>query len=635
MKSRYLAALLLVAVGAAGVLVYQQVAPGGPGGMGPGGGAPGGFGGFRGGRPGGGRPRFGPQPLLVEAGRVARADVEERLALVGNLVGATTVEVAPKVDGRLREIPVRLGDPVTEGQVVGRVEDDELQQQLSQREASYEVARATVRQREADLALARTTRERSRTLFARELVARQELDDAEARHQAAQAQLDLARAQFDEAGARLAELRINLENTVLLSPVDGFISRRYLDPGAYVTSNTAVVSVVDISLVRLVANIVERDLRMVGEGVTAHIEVDAFPDESFTGRVARVAPVLDPATRTAEIEIEIPNPDFRLKPGMYARVGLAVGNKSSALVVPREAVVVRTSARGVFVLDRAEGGRSARFAALVTGLEDDRYVEVVEGVAEGDRVVTTGAAGLQHGDPVRLPGDAQPGVAARAGRGAPAGASAGGGSPAGGGLPAGGGAPAAGGAPGAGGARAGGSGPVPGRAPADGPGSAAGRTPAGGPGPAAGRAPAGGPGPAAGLPVGGSLGGAPPGGRRSAGERAGARPSAAGFAPASGGPVSRGPASGGPAATAAPADTAAPAAAAAPGAARAPVGAAAGAAAAAATPAGGALPAGTRPRAAAGAEPTVPDGAIVGAALVEALRSGAGRPDPNPPPNRD
>lgn len=529
MRSRYLAAVLLVALGAAGVLVYQRVMPAGPAGrMGPGAGRPGGIpgGGFRLGG------RFAPQPLLVEAAPVERADIEERLELVGNLVGAATVEVAPKVDGRLREIPVRLGDPVAQGQVVGRVEDDELQQQLSQREASYEVARATVRQREADLALARTTRDRSASLFARELVARQELDDAEARHQAAQAQLDLARAQFDEAGARLAELRINLENTVLLSPVDGFIGRRYLDPGAYVTSNTAVVSVVDVRLVRLLANIVERDLRMVGEGVPAHIEVDAFPDESFTGRVARVAPVLDPATRTAEIEIEIPNPDFRLKPGMYARVGLSVGRKSGALVVPREALIVRTSARGVFVVDEAGDARNARFAALVTGLEDDRYVEVVEGVAEGERVVTTGAAGLQHGDPVRLPGDRPPGAAARAGAGRPAAASA-----------------------------------------------------AGSP-------------PSAGPPGGGLRGGAPSGAALPGEARAGAPAAPAGFGPPGSPRGSGGPAA--PAAGAAPRD---------------------------------ARPPGGRLLAAGAAEAAAPEGALVGAALVDALRSGSDRQSPRRDPN--
>ncbi len=393
---RYLAAFLLVAVGAAGVLVYQRVMPAGETGPGrPVGGPPGGF------RPGGGR-GFGAQPMRVNSAGVTRADIAEQLQIVGNLTGAASVEVAPKINGRLRRIDFRLGDPVRRGQEVARVEDDELRQQVSQAEASYEVARATVRQREADLVLAQTTRDRSQSLFSRALVSRQELDDAEARYQAANAQLDLARAQFDAAGARLEELRINLENTVMVSPVDGFIGRRYLDPGAYVTSNTAVASVVDISLVRLVANLVERDLRLVDEGVRARIEVDAFPAESFEGRVARIAPILDPATRTAEIEIEVPNPDFRLKPGMYARVSLVVGNKSQALLVPREAVVIRTSARGVFRVDTAGGSPTAQFVSLVTGLEDERHVEVIEGLAEGDRVVTTGAAGLQHGDPILL-----------------------------------------------------------------------------------------------------------------------------------------------------------------------------------------------------------------------------------------
>ena len=429
---RQLAAFLLVAVGAASVLVYQRVMPAGEAGPGrPGGGPPGGF------RPGGGRGAFGAQPMRVNSAGVARSDIAEQLQIVGNLTGAATVEVAPKINGRLRQVDMRLGDPVTRGQEVARVEDDELRQQVSQAEASFEVARATVRQREADLLLAETTRDRSQSLFSRALVSRQELDDAEARYQAANAQLDLARAQFDEAGARLEELRINLDNTVMVSPVDGFIGRRYLDPGAYVTSNTAVVSVVDISLVRLVANLVERDLRLVEEGVRARIEVDAFPSESFEGRVARIAPVLDPATRTAEIEIEVPNPDFRLKPGMYARVRLVVGNKSQALVVPRAAVVVRTSARGVFRVDSSGGAPTAQFVSLVTGLEDELHVEVVEGLSEGDRVVTTGAAGLQHGDPILLadadgPGGRPgrgglPGPGGPRGRGGPPGANSDGG----------------------------------------------------------------------------------------------------------------------------------------------------------------------------------------------------------------
>ncbi len=393
--ARSLLGFALVAAGAAAVLLYQQLVP-----------APSADEPRSGGPPG--RGAFLAQPLLVDTATVTRADVAEELQIVGNLVGATSVEVAPKLSGRLARIGVRLGDRVRRGREIARIEDDELQQQVSQAQASFEVARATVRQRQADLSLAETTRERAQSLFERELVSGQEIDDAEAVHQAAIAQLDLARAQFDQANAYLQELQINLANTVIVSPVDGFIGRRYLDPGAYVTSSTAVVSVVDVSLVRLIANLVERDLRLVSAGVQARIEVDAFPDELFTGHVARIAPVLDPATRTAEIEIEVPNPDYRLKPGMYARVGLGVGTRSGAVVVPREAVVARTNVRGVFLVDATAERPTVQFVSLVVGLEDETYVEVVEGVSEGDVVVTTGAAGLRHGDPVVLVGQESP-----------------------------------------------------------------------------------------------------------------------------------------------------------------------------------------------------------------------------------
>ncbi len=228
MMARTLLTLFLMAAGAAGVLVYQRLVPATLSSQSPGGGAP------------GGRGSFQPQPLLVETTTVSRADIVEELQIVGNLVGNATIEVAPKVNGRLTSLDLRLGDHVTRGQEVARVEDDELRQQVSQAEAAYEVARATIKQREADLLRAKTSRDRLQSLFDRELLSRQELDDGVAQFQAASAQIDLAHAQFDQAGAFLEELRINLANTVMFSPVDGFVGRRYLDPGAYVSQTTAV-----------------------------------------------------------------------------------------------------------------------------------------------------------------------------------------------------------------------------------------------------------------------------------------------------------------------------------------------------------------------------------------------------------
>jgi HlyD family secretion protein len=406
---RVIIVVALLAV--AGAVAYYTLAPGddpeaaqsgGPGGAGQGrqgggGFGGGGFGGFGG---GGGGPRL---PMTVELASVTRADIALRITVVGNLVGAQTVAASPKISGRLDAVPVRLGDRVSVGQPLARIEDSELIEQVKQAEASHAVSAATIRQREADLGLAKTNLDRSRNLFDRQLISRQTFDDAEARYQAGQAQLDLAQAQHAQAQARLDELKITVANTVITSPVNGFVASRALDPGAWVTPNTALISVVDISVVRIIANVVERDLRRITTGLTADVDVDAYPGEKFAGRVAHVAPVLDPATRTAQIEIDIPNPQFRLKPGMYARVNFTVDRRENALVVPANALVDVGGERGVFQPNRGAQGDVAAFKKIEVGLIDQDLVEVASGLTEGETIVTTGAAALRVGDRIVLP----------------------------------------------------------------------------------------------------------------------------------------------------------------------------------------------------------------------------------------
>jgi RND family efflux transporter MFP subunit len=337
-------------------------------------------------------------PMTVATATVGRATVAEYVTIVGNLIGMATVQVVPKVSGRLESISVRLADPVLKGRSIAKIEDREVEQQVKQAEASFEVSSATIRQREADLKFALTSLERTRSLYDRQLQPKQSLDDAEARHQAGVAQLDLARAQYSQARARLDELRITLANTDVVSPVTGFVGKRFLDPGAFASQNSPIVSVVDISSVRLVVNLVEKDVKRVVAGVRAEVEVDAFPGEQFNGQVSRVAPVFDPATRTAEMEIEIPNPTLRLKPGMYARVRLRVAERPNALTVPLNALVEFDGRKGVFVPRE----NTAKFMPVETGLQDTSNVEILKGIEERATVISTGAAGLKDGDRIVL-----------------------------------------------------------------------------------------------------------------------------------------------------------------------------------------------------------------------------------------
>jgi RND family efflux transporter MFP subunit len=372
-------------------------------------------------RPGGGRPGgpgggFRP-PITVQTTEAAKGTISANMTVVGNLIGEQTVDVVPRAPGRLVSVNVQLGDRVRRGQLLAKIEDFEIVEQVKQAEASLEVAKATIRQRDADLKVAELNFERSKNLFGRQLLAKQALDDAESRFLAAQAQLDLSQAQSTQTSARLDELRINLGNTRIISPVDGYVAKRNADAGAWVSNNAPVVSVVDISRLRLVANVVEKDLRLVNQGDPATFEVDAFPGEKFKGRIARVAPVLDPATRTAPMEVEIVNTENRLKPGMYARVLLEIEEHKDATLVPKVAVVDFEGKRGVWIPD---GENKARFIEVKLGLEDPERMEILEGVKPGDRVVTDGAASLRSGDTMVVPGqntEGQGGPGGRRGQG--------------------------------------------------------------------------------------------------------------------------------------------------------------------------------------------------------------------------
>ena len=387
---------------------------------------------------GGGAARGGRPPMPVEFAVAKRAPVSEQILVVGNLIGAATVQVVPRVNGRLSDVNVKLGDSVRHGQTIAKVEDSEIQEQVRQAQAAYRVSEATIRQREADLKLATTNRDRSKSLYDRQLLPQQTYDDTVARYEAAMAQNDLARAQFEQAKARLEELKITLSNTIISSPVDGFVSKRFSDPGAFVGPNSPVAAVVDIRIVRMVANLVEKDMKRVPAGTAAAVEVDAFPGEKFAGRVSRVAPVFDPATRTAEMEIEIPNTDYRLKPGMYSRVALTVDSRPNAVTVPRNAVVELDGKSGVFLASAGSGRESgargqqaaqpasntgarsadaaaapggagagggqgaatltAKFQRVETGIRDGEHIEIRSGLNEGVRVITTGAGALKDGD---------------------------------------------------------------------------------------------------------------------------------------------------------------------------------------------------------------------------------------------
>lgn len=333
----------------------------------------------------------------VDVATVEVGTVRQQITLVGPLRAAETVDVTPKTNGRVVAMLVNLGDEVALGQVLARLEDEELQQQVQQSEASLEVSRTMVRQRELELQNQRTMLGRARDLAARGLISAQELEETQNRHDVAEAQLNVAKAQLNQAEAGLRELRIRLEQTRVKAPISGLVGRRFVDVGAFVSSNSPLVTLVKLETVELVAAVPERDMVKLDAGVVGTVHVDALPGRTFQGTVARISPLLDPQTRTAQVEIEIPNPDGALRAEMFARVELELSGSRSVLRVPREALVIRGEREGLYVVDDG----TARFRFVTVGMTEESWVEIEEGVEEGELVVTQGANLLNDGDRVR------------------------------------------------------------------------------------------------------------------------------------------------------------------------------------------------------------------------------------------
>jgi RND family efflux transporter MFP subunit len=353
-----------------------------------------GRGGGRGSGPGGGG---GGLPVmrmpLVDTALAGEGSLEDRVQLVGSLRPIAEVSVMSKIAGRVESVLVDVGDPVKAGQLLVQVEDREIQQDIKQGEAALAVSRASIQQREAELSGLNRQVARYRDLFEEKLVSRQDLDDLITKQQARQSEASLNQDKF------------NLENTRSFAPMTGFVGKRFVHPGALVTANTSILNIVDLRTLRMIINVVERDIVRVNRGVTAQVAVDAFPGRHYPGKVLRVSPVMDPATRTGEVEIHVPNPQLDLRAEMFARVTLDLGSQRKGILVPREAVVYRGDQSGVFVLN----GNIARFRPVQAGVTHESQVEIVEGLKSGERVISMGASLLKDGDPVRLKGEGPPG----------------------------------------------------------------------------------------------------------------------------------------------------------------------------------------------------------------------------------
>jgi multidrug efflux pump subunit AcrA (membrane-fusion protein) len=366
---------------------------------------------------------------LVDVATAAQGLIEDRILRAGDIIPHTQVTIYSKVQGWVENINVREGDRVKEGQVLVTLDVREAEATVGQAQANLEAARARlaqvrataeetvqtqIQQTRANMELAEADLRRFQELYEKNFVARQQLDEARTKYNVAKAGYDLAlnslrqktwendlalaEAQVRQAKASLDLSQAQLANLIILSPMNGGVTKRFVDPGTMVKDTTPILTLMDLGEMKMVVNVIEREFVSLRKGQEVKITVTAFPDRVFNGKIEVINPALELQSRTAEIQISIPNPDFLLKPGMFGRAQILLRSNPRAILVPVQSIVSQVDQDFVFVLQ----GEKVSRRLVRKGILKDTVVEILEGVAPGEKVVTAGQALLKDGSQVRL-----------------------------------------------------------------------------------------------------------------------------------------------------------------------------------------------------------------------------------------
>jgi RND family efflux transporter, MFP subunit len=296
---------------------------------------------------------------LVKVAQPVRQLIRYQLTFNGDVNAYQQATIYARIAGNLEKVNVNLGSNVKGGQILARIDSVEPYDQMEQMAATYDNARLAY--------------QRSNNLLNGNLISKQDVDNLEAT-------MKVAKANYELTKTRLGYTRI-------VAPFPGIITRRYLDPGTYLaSSSTPLFQLMYVDSVKIVINIQEKDVIQVRKGTRAEIMVDAYGDRVFPGTVTRMADAMDLSTRSMPVEIDIPNDDHVLKPGMYATVTLITGEHPNAIAVPTMAIQRDDSGSFVFVANN----NTARRKRVQLGAEVNANTEILSGLGVSDSVIVVG-----------------------------------------------------------------------------------------------------------------------------------------------------------------------------------------------------------------------------------------------------
>ena len=348
-----------------------------------------------------------PSLQVVTVSTIYPSQADAILTASGYVVAQTQAAIASKGTGRLEYLNVEEGDEVKEGEIIARLEHDDVDAELQRARADLEVSKAILKQREANQYEAKLNHERQKDLLSRGLISKSEYDIAEARFKSADAGVAAGKAQVELSKAAVVSADINVDNTKIRAPFSGTVLTKNADIGEMVApfaassnSRSAVVTLADMSSLEVEADVSESNIQRVRSGQPCEIILDAFPEIRYPGYVHKIVPTADRAKATVLTKIRFEKLDEKVLPEMSAKVNFfsksLEGNNESLqpfTAVPKKAILKRNGMDVVFLVR----GGSVTETPVSTGRAFGGQIEILSGVSNGDKVVLNPSEDLKSG----------------------------------------------------------------------------------------------------------------------------------------------------------------------------------------------------------------------------------------------
>ena len=339
-------------------------------------------------------------PVTVSV--VVRQEFQDKISAVGTLKARETGLLSPKVAGNVEAVLVDIGEKIQTDQVVIRIDRTNFELTVKQASAALATAKSAVSQARVQFEHAEKEYRRASNLLDEKVIPQGRFDTAEAGHKAARQGLAAAKAQRNQAEVALQTAMQHLKDTQIRSPISGVVVERNVEVGQSVAPGAPLLRILDQSTLKADIDLPESDFARIAAGTPAVIQVDAFQGQQFSGKVVLVNPMVDRKTRTFRVRIESPNPTAKLVDGMFVRVQLSAAQRT-VLAVERDALN-RLPGSGTFYVFVVDGDKAVK-RTVKTGVVGDRYAEILEGLSEGEKVVTSGAGRLRSGVRVDIQAD--------------------------------------------------------------------------------------------------------------------------------------------------------------------------------------------------------------------------------------